>query len=105
METVTGQMRQRIWHILSMIPEGRVSTYGRIAALGGFPQAPRQVGRIIAQLPEATTLPWHRVVNSQGRISRRPGDSPARQRRLLEDEGVVFVAGRVNLDAHGWPDP
>lgn len=52
----------------------------------------------------AKGVPWFRVINASGRISFPQGsDSYQRQRRLLEDEGVDFVGGRVDLDRYGWP--
>jgi len=49
------------------------------------------------------TVPWQRVINSQGKISARPGAGPEQQRQLLEGEGVVFDArDRVDLKAYGW---
>ncbi len=55
-------------------------------------------------LPAGTTVPWHRVVNAQGAISRRahPGGELT-QRMLLEAEGVRFnSAGRIDLDTYGY---
>jgi methylated-DNA-protein-cysteine methyltransferase related protein len=87
------------------IPRGRVATYGQIAALAGLPGHARQVGYALAALPAGSTVPWHRVVNAQGRISLRrdgPGAGVA-QRQRLEREGVPFDgAGRVSLARFGW---
>ena len=58
----------------------------------------------MAACPE--DVPWQRVINSQGRISLRPGSE--NQRRLLEEEGVEFNASdRVDFARFGWngPDP
>jgi methylated-DNA-protein-cysteine methyltransferase-like protein len=50
-------------------------------------------------------LPWHRVINAQGRISLPAASTAAlAQRRRLEEEGVVFIGGKVDLDRFGWPD-
>ena len=85
------------------IPPGRVSTYGRIAALIGRPRAARFVGYAMHRCPPG--LPWHRVINAQGRIS-LPADSTAgiAQRRRLEAEGIVFIGARIDLDRYAWPD-
>jgi methylated-DNA-protein-cysteine methyltransferase-like protein len=50
-------------------------------------------------------VPWHRVINAQGKVSRRArGDGHRRQQGLLEAEGVVFDAlGRVDFAVFGWP--
>lgn len=65
----------------------------------------RWVGYALKRCPE--TLPWHRVVNAQGRISSRPGLGPNLQRTLLEEEGIVFdKLGRLDLETFSWePDP
>ena len=96
---------QRIYAVVRRIPRGRVSTYGWVAELAGIPGAARQVGYAMAALPAHTTVPWHRVINAQGRVSlrRATGDPSLEQRFLLEAEGVVFDGGgRVSLERFGW---
>ncbi|MBF4696002.1 MGMT family protein [Fusibacter ferrireducens] len=83
---------------ISKIPKGRISTYGRIAELSGNPRASRQVSRILSTMSSRYQLPWHRVINSQGRISLKPGMGYEEQRRLLEDEGIEFdLQGKIDL--------
>ena len=91
-----------VLNIVSQIPSGRVTTYGHIAALAGWPSHSRMVGRTLRYTPGAALLPCHRVVNNVGRTA--PGWS--RQRPLLEAEGVTFKAnGPVNMKVHLWePD-
>ena len=95
---------ERIYAAVRRIPRGKVSTYGWIADLAGIPGAARQVGYALHALPSHTTVPWHRVINAQGRISlRRGGGHELEQRFLLEGEGVTFDAGgRVRLGEFGW---
>jgi methylated-DNA-protein-cysteine methyltransferase related protein len=95
---------ERIWAAVRRIPRGRVSTYGWVAEMAGVPGAARQVGYAMHALPPHTTVPWHRVINAQGRVSLRAGGDPRlEQRFLLEAEGVVFDAGgRVSLERFGW---
>lgn len=92
--------------LIRRIPEGRVATYGQIAALAGLPGAARQVGYALHALPGDGDVPWHRVVNAQGRISPRSGnDHDTQQRRMLENEGIEFdERGRVMMDLYQW-DP
>lgn len=91
--------RQDVLGIVSQIPHGRVTTYGHIAALAGWPSHARMVGRTLRYSPEAASLPCHRVVNIAGRTA--PGWS--RQRPLLEAEGVAFRPnGRVDMVRHLW---
>lgn len=94
----------RIYAIVRRIPCGRVATYGQVAALAGLPGHARQVGYALHALPRGTRLPWHRVINAKGEVSRRrrPGDELS-QRLLLEREGVRFDArGRVALARLRW---
>ena len=62
------------------------------------------VGFAMASLPQNTSVPWHRVINSQGKISPHGlGYGSAMQRKLLEDEGVVFNAsGKIDWEVFGW---
>ncbi|RMF95300.1 MAG: MGMT family protein [Gammaproteobacteria bacterium] len=96
--------RQRVYALVRQIPRGRVATYGQLAALAGRPRAARQVGQALAALDASSDVPWHRVVNAQGRISRRAdGDSDRLQRYALEDEGVVFsVDAAIDLRRYQW---
>src|SRR5438045_8135665 len=91
---------QAIYAIVRRIPRGRVATYGQIAELAGLEGHARQVGYALHVLPSRSKVPWHRVINAKGEISRRSGggDSHELQRHMLEHEGVEFDrAGRVHL--------
>ncbi|MHB1327612.1 MAG: MGMT family protein [Gemmatimonadales bacterium] len=93
-----------IYATVRRIPRGKVMNYGAVAALAGLPGRARQVGYAMHALPVGTTVPWHRVVNAQGAISRRahPG-SELTQRVLLEREGVQFnSAGRIDLAIYAY---
>ncbi|MFH1853000.1 MAG: MGMT family protein [Candidatus Neomarinimicrobiota bacterium] len=97
-------LNELIYRLVRLIPAGRVATYGQIAALAGT--GPRQVGFAMAALPHAD-VPWHRVINSQGRVSPRiGGNGELVQRARLEAEGVRFnPGGRVALNKVLWePD-
>jgi alkylated DNA nucleotide flippase Atl1/uncharacterized protein YndB with AHSA1/START domain len=81
-----------------------VATYGQIAALADLPGHARQVGYALNAMPHDGLAPWHRVINAQGKISRRatPGYEFI-QRGLLEAEGVRFGPdGRISLKRFGW---
>ena len=92
----------RIYAVVRQIPPGKVSSYGRIAALVGT--TARTVGFAMAALPQDNDVPWQRVVNSRGEISRRAdGDGDTLQRELLNLEGAVFShPNRVNLSISLW---
>jgi len=86
--------------LVARIPRGRVATYGQLAALVGKPRSARAVGRVMSR---ADGVPWHRVVNSQGGISRRSRmTGMVTQRIRLEQEGVLFRRGRVVLSRFRW---
>jgi methylated-DNA-protein-cysteine methyltransferase-like protein len=81
-----------------------VATYGQIAEIAGLEGHARQVGYALNVLPSRSKVPWHRVINARGEISRRSGgDSHELQRHMLEREGVEFDAdGRVSLRRFRW---
>ena len=96
---------QRIYAAVRRIPRGRVSTYGTIARVAGLAGQARQVGYALSALPTGTSVPWHRVINAQGRLSLERSASGAgiTQRLRLVREGVVVDAGgRVSLEKFGW---
>ena len=95
--------QERIWQVVSMIPKGKVATYGQVAELAGLPRMARAVGRTLSQLPKDTELPWFRVIDAKRMIS-FPLDSEAylRQRDLLAEEDVVLLKGKVSLKSHRW---
>lgn len=90
---------RRVWQVVALIPSGQVATYGDVAKQAGMPGAARRVGRALGRLPSDTRIPWHRVVNAQGRISLAEGSAGQyNQRERLEAEGVCFSAsGRLDL--------
>jgi methylated-DNA-protein-cysteine methyltransferase-like protein len=103
MEDVT----QLMLLVIRQIPAGRVATYGQVARLSGRPQNARQVGATLRNLPSGSEIPWHRVVNARGVVSRRTQQTGCEQiqAELLEAEGVVFDSrGRIDLQQFLW-DP
>ena len=94
---------QRIWRTVSRIPKGKVASYGLVASCSGLPRRARLVGTALRNAPPGVDIPWHRVINAQGRIS-LPRSSVAyeRQRSLLAKEGILLVGGKVDLQKHGW---
>lgn len=96
-----GQPRDatRVHTVVALIPRGRVATYGQVAELAGFPRRARWVGFLMSQLPQGSSLPWYRVVNSQGVIT-----CPAQTRATeqLISEGVTVANGRVNMTQFQW---
>ena len=96
--------KERVYRLVARIPKGRIATYGQLARLAGGPTRAREVGYAMAALGPATRLPWHRVINSKGEVSRRrrPG-AELTQRMMLVKEGLIFNArGRVSLERYQW---
>ena len=84
--------------IIKQIPPGKIMTYGQVAAAAGSPRAARQVTRILHSMSAKYDLPWHRIVNVQGRIALLDEESRSFQRRSLQAEGVeVDQDDRVDL--------
>lgn len=96
----------KIWHIVAMIPPGKVSSYGKVADFAGLPGRARYVSKALKSAPEHLSLPWHRVLNSQGKISFEKHSVPFQeQMELLRIEGVTVNCGKVDLSEFEWqPD-
>ncbi len=108
------EFNRMVWELVRQIPVGKVSTYGQIASFispppGMDPKSylafgARWVGGAMANCPAG--VPWQRVINSQGKVSLRPGGGGEHQRELLESEGVIFDDhDRVDLKKYAWEGP
>jgi methylated-DNA-protein-cysteine methyltransferase-like protein len=97
------QYRERVYEIVCRIPRGRVMTYGQIAYILGKGYTPRTVGFVMHGADDKK-IPWHRVINSQGRCSTARIVLPTdMQQRMLEREGVKFdQSGRCDLEVFLW---
>ena len=96
------QFLAQIFAVIHQIPCGKVSTYGEIAKMAGYPGYARHVGRALGQLPKGSSLPWFRVINSQGKLSLK-GEAFERQKNALIEEGIeVSPEGRVRLAHYRW---
>jgi len=98
----TSSKWEQIYSVVKQIPSGQVATYGQIATLAGYYRQARQVGYALHAVP-SDDIPWHRVINAQGKISLNLEMGGAVQRKLLEGEGVVFsAAGVIPLRKYQW---
>ena len=94
---------ERVYAVVRRVPSGRIATYGQVARVAGLGDHARMVGYALAALPNQTTVPWHRVINAQGTVSRRRSGDSLSQRMRLEREGVRFDArGRTSFAKFGW---
>ncbi len=74
-------------------PEGFVRSYGDVS-----PGAPRVAGAVLSECDDPS-VPWHRIVRADGSLAKG-----ARQRALLEAEGVPFRGERVDMRAARLPE-
>ena len=92
----------RIWKAVKGVRNGRVATYGQIADVCDLRGHARLVGYALHNLPPDSGVPWHRIINSKGMISLpRHTGGYERQKKLLEQEGIVFENGRIDLAKYG----
>ena len=82
-----------IYQVISQIPRGRVASYGDIAKMAGLPGYARYVGYLLKSVPTDTSLPWHRVVRSDGTI---PQETIIKQKPKLMAEKVVLKGQKVS---------
>ena len=102
-ESASDELAQLILSTVMLIPYGKVASYGQIAALAGLPKHARLVGRVLSQMESESTVPWHRVINSQGKISLSRLDDSGyneQQARLLS-EGVTINKGKISFKQFG----
>jgi methylated-DNA-protein-cysteine methyltransferase-like protein len=100
----------QVYAVVRLIPKGQVATYGQVAAILENPRAARTVGWALNGLPDGmeSDVPWHRVINAQGRISNSGGrhGGAEEQARRLKREGVKFdKSGRCDLRRYLWEPP
>ncbi|MEA2095986.1 MAG: MGMT family protein [Candidatus Cloacimonadota bacterium] len=93
---------KKVIELIKQIPKGKVATYGQIANLAGNNKAARQISRILHSSSEKFDLPWHRVINSQGKISLRSGDGLEMQKAMLESEGIQVISDKIDLKNYQW---
>jgi methylated-DNA-protein-cysteine methyltransferase related protein len=103
------EFQEKVLRLVQQIPFGRVATYGSLALMSGYPRRARHVGHILRGISETTAqdIPWHRVINSSGKLSTYKVGTGNLQRVLLEAEGIVFSSGgKLNLQTlEWWIDP
>ena len=94
---------QKVYDLARNIPEGKVATYGQLAALAGNPKAARAVGMAMRTNPDIPATPCHRVVASDGALTGySAGYGIPTKKKLLLSEGVTFRGEKVDLLASQW---
>jgi methylated-DNA-protein-cysteine methyltransferase related protein len=93
---------EKVISIIRNVPSGKVMTYGQVARQAGSPRGARQVARILHSMSAKHNLPWHRIVNAEGKIVLTDEEGRFTQRALLVEEGVeVSPNGQVDLELYG----
>ena len=101
-DLVTDSPSKRIYAAVKKIPKGRVANYGQIAAMAGEPKMARAVGNALHKNPDPDDIPCYRVVNSRGELSGEFAFGGAgAQARLLMEDGIEVVDGKVDLSVYG----
>ena len=100
--------RDRVYDLVLRIPPGRLMNYGLVARVLGAGYDARAIGNVMFATPkDGRNIPWHRVVNSQGKCSTAGLTMPPDlQQRLLEAEGIAFnEKGRCRIEKYLWIPP
>lgn len=102
--SVISDFTKKVLVQIKAVPRGKVATYKQIAELSGKPQASRGVAWILHSCSTIYKLPWHRVLNSKGKISFERGSHNYRkQKRLLEGEGIRFSeSDQLDMKKYQW---
>ena len=101
-DLVTDSPTKRIYEAVKRIPQGKVATYGQVAAMAGNSKMSRAVGNALHKNPDFENIPCYRVVNSKGELAGEYVFGGAwAQKELLEADGIVVQNGKVDLDKYG----
>ena len=104
MEKIESGFRERVEALVAQIPQGRVMTYGQLAALCGNARAARIVGGI-AHFGDPD-LPWQRVVNKSGGLASGYPGGRSGHKQVLQVEGVTVTDDyRVDVERLIWWPP
>ncbi len=103
----SGTFFESVFAVVQLVPFGRVTSYGAIAAFLGTKGSARMVGWAMnASHTSVTRIPAHRVVNRNGLLTgRHHFGSPAIMQQLLENEGVEVKDNQVVRFAELFWDP
>ena len=97
---------EMIYEQVKLIPEGKVASYGQIAALAGNKKWSRVVGYALHNNPDPSNIPCHRVVTKDGKLSSAFAfGGYSEQARRLEAEGVKCEGDCVDMSIYQWETP
>ena len=103
-ESIVKELAPMIFQVIAQIPYGRVASYGQIARLAGIPKHSRLVGYVLKHMDADSSLPWYRVINSQGKISLSKLNDQGQniQAQLLLAEGILVIEDKVKMKVFQW---
>lgn len=95
-----------VYEVVKLIPEGKVTSYGAIAAYLGAKRSARIVGWAMNNAVLLYNVPAHRVVNRQGLLTGKGHfNPPSLMQELLEKEGIKIHNDQIqDFEEHFW-DP
>lgn len=101
---MSKSFNQRVWELVGTIPQGKVASYGQIAAMLGQPKKSRHIGFALHQTPDGMVLPWHRVINGKGQLSFAVNSEQyLLQKAMLEAELIRFKDNNhIDFREYGW---
>jgi methylated-DNA-protein-cysteine methyltransferase-like protein len=101
MPIVDSEFKLKVFRCVEKIPQGRVMTYGQLAALCGAAWAAWEVGQIAHFGP--TELPWHRVVSKKGYLANGYPGGKEHHKKMIEVDGIVVDSKyRIDIDRLLW---
>lgn len=101
-DLVTDTPSKRIYEAVKKIPQGCVATYGQVATMAGDKKMARAVGNALHKNPNPEHIPCFRVVNAKGELAGKFAFGGADvQEKLLREDGIEVINGRVDLDKYG----
>lgn len=101
-EIISYSPTKRIYEAVKKIPYGRVATYAQVAEMAGDRKMARAVGNALHKNPDPDNIPCYRVVNSKGMLAEAfVFGGINMQEKLLKEEGVDIINGRVDMDKFG----
>ena len=103
-ESIVKELAPMIFQVIAQTPYGRVASYGQIARLAGIPKHSRLVGYVLKHMDADSSLPWYRVINSQGKISLSKLNDQGQniQAQLLLAEGILVIGNKVKMKEFQW---
>jgi len=85
-----------VFEVVKLIPKGRVTSYGAIAAYLGIKSSARMVGWAMNASHGMQGVPAHRVVNRNGLLTgKHHFETPKKMQQLLEKEGIKVKKDQV----------